>query len=242
MALFTIKPSDWEYAEITDPSSAPVTEEAEWVKCKHFPTEIHWELLEAGKIPDWNIGRAEHDVQWVSKRTWAFRSVFDLAAVDVKGKKVEIEFESLDTFATVYLVRLSYTFNFNLLGYAPPTTGLRFQPEDVTQADKQNGKEVLKADNHFLTHLVPLPTSSLKERNELLIIFHPPEAIAQAVSDKHGPFFGGSVNLGAKLRMGVRKAQYGFRWDWGPEVRISLFSFLYPHEPYADIIAIDHGP
>ena len=104
MAPISLKPSKWEYAELKTP---PQVEGAEWVPCKHFPTEIHWELLDAGKIPDWNIGRAEHDVQWVSKRNWAFRSVIDLRGVDVKGKRVEIEFESLDTFATVYLVSLS---------------------------------------------------------------------------------------------------------------------------------------
>jgi beta-mannosidase len=102
MALISLKPSKWEYAELKTP---PQVEGAKWVPCKHFPTEIHWELLDAGKIPDWNIGRAEHEIQWVSKRTWAFRSVIDLRGLDVMGKKVEIAFESLDTFATVYLVR-----------------------------------------------------------------------------------------------------------------------------------------
>lgn len=102
MALVSLKPTKWEYAEVT--SAAPALDGADWVSCKHFPTEIHWELLEAGKIPDWNIGRAEHDVQWVSKRTWAFKSQVDLSGVDCEGKRVEIEFESLDTFATVYLV------------------------------------------------------------------------------------------------------------------------------------------
>lgn len=106
MAVAIIKPTKWEYAEVT--SAAPTLSGAEWTACKHFPTEIHWELLEAGKIPDWNVGRAEHEVQWVSKRTWAFRSVLDLGNVDLKSgnKQVEIEFESLDTFATVYLVRI----------------------------------------------------------------------------------------------------------------------------------------
>jgi beta-mannosidase len=102
MALVSLNLSKWEYTEVTCP--APDLKGAEWVKCKHFPTEIHWELLEAGRIPDWNVGRAEHDVQWVSKRTWAFRSEIDLSEVDCEGKRVEIEFESLDTFATVYLV------------------------------------------------------------------------------------------------------------------------------------------
>lgn len=82
----------------------------------------------------------------------------------------------------------------------------------------QNGKQILKADNHFTAHTVPLPSAELRPTNDLLIIFDPPGAVAEKVSEKHGPFFGGSVNLGAKIRMGVRKAQYGFRWDWGPEV------------------------
>lgn len=103
MALSTIKPSGWQYADITSTSRDALLD-AEWNQCKHFPTEIHWELLEAGKIPDWNVGRAEHDVQWVSKRTWAFKSKLDFGGVKVDGKRVEIEFESLDTFATVYLV------------------------------------------------------------------------------------------------------------------------------------------
>jgi beta-mannosidase len=102
MALQILKPTGWEYAEVTFPEQF---DNLTWHKCQHFPTEIHWELLEAGKIPDWNIGRAEHDVQWVSKRTWGFRSTIHLEPVHLdKGKKVEIEFESLDTFATVYLV------------------------------------------------------------------------------------------------------------------------------------------
>lgn len=106
MALAVVKPGNWQYAEITSTTSpAPSLSGADWNKCKHFPTEIHWELLEAGKIPDWNIGRAEHAVQWVSKRTWAFKSTLNLEGVKVDGKRVEIEFESLDTFATVYLVR-----------------------------------------------------------------------------------------------------------------------------------------
>jgi len=103
MSVISIKPLQWEYADL----SSLRKDEAEWVKCQHFPTEIHWELLDAGKIPDWNIGRAEHEVQWVSKRTWGFKSVIDLSEVEFEGKKVEIEFESLDTFATVYLVRLN---------------------------------------------------------------------------------------------------------------------------------------
>lgn len=120
MGVSIIEPSGWEYAGVTSttiPTPTPTSQSqsqsstpnrtfGDWTKCVHFPTEIHWELLEAGKIPDWNLKRHEHDVQWVSKRTWAFRSTLEIgdAVPGGKGKKVEIEFESLDTFATVYLV------------------------------------------------------------------------------------------------------------------------------------------
>lgn len=56
MSLAKLSPTRWEYAE---------HETTDWSACSQFPTEIHLELRAAGKIPDWNKGRAEHDVQCV---------------------------------------------------------------------------------------------------------------------------------------------------------------------------------
>ncbi|ORY21893.1 glycoside hydrolase [Naematelia encephala] len=172
MSLQVIKPTTWQYAEspVYEPHAVvPDLKGAEWTDCTQFPTEIHLELRAAGRIPDWNKGRAEHDVQWVAEKTWAFRSVISINVAKLNGlDKAELEFESLDTFATVFLVEV--------------------------------------------------PVTSLKASNELLIVFRPPEPIANALGAQHGPFRGGSCNLGNRARMGIRKSQYHFRWDWGPEL------------------------
>ena len=67
MAHQVIDPVSWSYAEI--PSADLPNGLVEWNQCSQFPTEIHLELRAAGKIPDWNKGRAEHDVQCESAST-----------------------------------------------------------------------------------------------------------------------------------------------------------------------------
>ena len=62
MSLQVIKPTSWAYTHVPKSSSCWQST-GEWTKCLHFPTEIHYELREAGAIPDWNKGRAEHDIQ-----------------------------------------------------------------------------------------------------------------------------------------------------------------------------------
>ena len=59
MSLKLLTPSSWHYADVTSSS----LDQVDWSECTQFPTEIHLELRAAGKIPDWNKGRAEHDVQ-----------------------------------------------------------------------------------------------------------------------------------------------------------------------------------
>lgn len=73
--MIDINVGQWSYAQV--PQSAVETaasnpyfspepsclEGVQWVECRAFPTEIHWELRERGEIPDWNKGFAEHEVQ-----------------------------------------------------------------------------------------------------------------------------------------------------------------------------------
>jgi beta-mannosidase len=58
MSVQVLAPTSWHFAQ----AAIPLTE-AEWTPCTQFPTEIHLELRAANRIPDWNKGRTEHDVQ-----------------------------------------------------------------------------------------------------------------------------------------------------------------------------------
>ena len=68
MSVQKLAPTNWTYAQIPS-AELPISGATEWNRCSQFPTEIHLELRGAGKIPDWNKGRAEHDIQCESAHT-----------------------------------------------------------------------------------------------------------------------------------------------------------------------------
>ncbi|KAF8651012.1 hypothetical protein AX16_004970 [Volvariella volvacea WC 439] len=85
-----------------------------------------------------------------------------------------------------------------------------------------NGKKILATQNMFRTyrHLIDLTRedSSLLKENVLFLHFKSARALALAEEAKHGRVRAGSTNLGDPSRVYVRKAQYDWRWDWGPEI------------------------
>ncbi|KAJ7740535.1 glycoside hydrolase superfamily [Mycena metata] len=81
-----------------------------------------------------------------------------------------------------------------------------------------NGAKILAADNMFQMHVVPLELSSLKQQNTLLLHFKSALLLAKELEAQMGVVRAGSTNLGDPSRVYVRKAQYDWRWDWGPEL------------------------
>ncbi|KAJ7688293.1 glycoside hydrolase superfamily [Mycena rosella] len=81
-----------------------------------------------------------------------------------------------------------------------------------------NGEKILAADNMFQTHVVSLALSSLKPQNTLLLHFKSALLLAKELEAQMGVVRAGSTNLGDASRVYVRKAQYDWRWDWGPEL------------------------
>ncbi|KAJ7499902.1 glycoside hydrolase [Mycena latifolia] len=81
-----------------------------------------------------------------------------------------------------------------------------------------NGEKILAADNMFQTHIVSLALSSLKPQNTLLLHFKSAHLLAKELEAQMGVVRAGSTNLGDPSRVYVRKAQYDWRWDWGPEL------------------------
>ncbi|KAJ7597793.1 glycoside hydrolase [Mycena floridula] len=81
-----------------------------------------------------------------------------------------------------------------------------------------NGNLILQAENQFQTHVVPLDIADLQPQNELLLHFGSAKKKAKAIEEKRGQVRAGSTNLGDPSRVYLRKAQYDWRWDWGPEL------------------------
>ena len=96
-----------------------------WTNAATFPSEIHVELLKAGRIPDPFKGFNEHEVQceshilasWgsdvatcatsagIGEREWLYHTKFDVPESEHdQWKNAELVFEGLDTLCDVYLV------------------------------------------------------------------------------------------------------------------------------------------
>ncbi|KAI0315972.1 glycoside hydrolase family 2 protein [Amylostereum chailletii] len=92
--------SDWSFTQI---GGGQGTQDGEWLSASSFPTTVHVELLDLGKILDPFIGLNEWDVQWIGEAEWAFKTSFDITDQDVNAPNIDLVFEGLDTYATVQL-------------------------------------------------------------------------------------------------------------------------------------------
>ncbi|TFY76607.1 hypothetical protein EWM64_g7406 [Hericium alpestre] len=107
-------------------------------------------------------------------------------------------------------------------------TELVFEGLDTFADVYLNGESILAADNQFRTWIVSLTFDQLKAENVLLLHFKSASKIAKELEAKYGRVRAGSTNLGDPSRVYVRKAQYDWRWDWGPE----LMTVAVPHPRY----------
>lgn len=74
----------------------------EWRKA-NVPGSVHTDLLANRLIADPFYRDNEPKLQWVGKADWEYRTTFDVPAAVLGRRQVELVFEGLDTYATVFL-------------------------------------------------------------------------------------------------------------------------------------------
>ena len=67
------------------------------------PGCIHTDLINNGIIKDPYYGLNESAVQWIDKEDWIYRNTFTVNKREFQKEHHEIQFEGLDTYATVFL-------------------------------------------------------------------------------------------------------------------------------------------
>ncbi|KAI2629953.1 glycoside hydrolase [Hypoxylon sp. NC1633] len=89
----------WEFKRTEDPSPGA------WLPVARVPSVVHIDLIDNNKIPDPSHDMNELDVQWVGEERWSYRCSFASPPNPPQGDgcRVNLVFEGLDTFATVYL-------------------------------------------------------------------------------------------------------------------------------------------
>jgi beta-mannosidase len=80
-----------------------------WQPASEVPGSIHTDLLHNGQIPDPFVDLNELAVRWVAERNWWYRRTISADELRLRDGhpagqgRVDLVFEGLDTFATVYL-------------------------------------------------------------------------------------------------------------------------------------------
>lgn len=171
----------WEMAESGSDEWLPAT----------VPGSVHTDLLENGLIEDPFYRLNEHDIQWIDKTDWEYRTTFRVNDALLKKKKIELKFPGIDTYGEVYL-------NDSLV----LKTNNMFREWDVECRD------VLKRGKNQLRVVLRSPVKVGIEKYDQLPYTIP-------VSDNDLAEIG-KVPGNKKVSIFNRKAGYHFGWDWGP--------------------------
>ncbi len=67
------------------------------------PGTVHTDLFQNQLIPDPFFGANEKQIQWIENENWEYETKFTLTTKELKTENIDLEFEGLDTYATVYL-------------------------------------------------------------------------------------------------------------------------------------------
>lgn len=82
--------------------ASPLYDDYFWMGAE-VPGDVHTTLIHHGLIDDPFYGHNDQKCRWVEDRVWWYRTVFTLDEPPGPNEKMELVFEGLDTFATVYL-------------------------------------------------------------------------------------------------------------------------------------------
>ncbi len=104
LGLFSCKPEhdvpttkviqyNWQFKSIMDST---------WLSAT-VPGNIHSDLITHQLIPDPFIGSNEDSLQWISQKAWEYKCDFQIDDYTLKKQQVELNFDGLDTYTSVYL-------------------------------------------------------------------------------------------------------------------------------------------
>lgn len=76
--------------------------ESQWLKAT-IPGTVHTDLMANHKIPDPYLDENEKKVQWIENEDWDYKTTFKVSEEEFKNQNIDLVFDGLDTYATVFL-------------------------------------------------------------------------------------------------------------------------------------------
>ena len=157
------------------------------------PGTVHTDLMAHKVIEDPYYRLNEHDVQWIDKVDWEYKTTFSVDKKMLDKDRIELDFRGLDTYADVFV-----------------------NGEQVLQADnmfrewKADVKEAVKEGDNELHIILRSPIIEGIKKYDA-------QGYVIPVSDNDLAEIG-QVEGAKKVSIYTRKAGYHFGWDWGPRL------------------------
>ncbi len=175
--------SNWTFNQVGHDDWLPAT----------VPGTVHTDLLDNGKIEDPFYRLNEHDVQWIDKVDWEYKTTFIVGDTLLKRDRVELDFKGLDTYADVML---------NGKNVLSANNMFREWKVDV--------KDFLKEGENELHIVFRSPINEGIKKYDA-------QGYVLPVSDNDLAKIG-QVEGEKQVSIYTRKAGYHFGWDWGPRL------------------------
>ena len=164
-----------------------------WLEAS-VPGDVHMDLLKNGLIEDPFYRLNEHDLQWIDKTDWEYKTEFDLSKKDINSHSLSLDFHGIDTYSSIYL-------NDSLIA----TTDNMFIGKTI---DIKNFAKLGK--NKLYVKLY----SPINKGVQL----H--DSLGYDISSFNANDLAeiGKVEGNKRVSVFTRKAPYHYGWDWGPRL------------------------
>ncbi len=189
---------DWQVR--IDPSDADAAKahpkEAKWFAAR-VPGSVQEDLIRTGRVPDPFQGISEAPIQWAGLTQWQFRRTLQVTQAMLARDHLELVFDGLDTFATIFV------------------NGRQLAATDNAHRRwRIDAKAALKAGENEILVTIASPIRTLQ-----------PKVLAEAnpLPGEYDSAFGDEPK-GKQTSPYIRKPKYQYGWDWGPRlVNIGLW-------------------
>ncbi len=175
--------SNWKFQSENDDLFLPAS----------VPGTVHLDLIKNGKIDDPFFRLNEHELQWIDKLAWNYKTSFNINDFQLEYDSIELDFLGLDTHADVFL-------NDHLI----------YSSNNMFVGKKIEVKQKIRRGNNNLLIKFKSPINVGIEKHDKLGYELPENA--NDLSEI------GKVEGNKKVGVFLRKAPYSFGWDWGPRL------------------------
>ena len=158
------------------------------------PGNVHTDLLSNQLIKDPFYRLNEHDLQWIDKTDWEYKTEFELSKNDINSDFIGLELQGIDTYSSIYL-------NDSLIA----TTDNMFVGKTV---------DIKKYSKVGMNNLYVKLFSPINKG----VILH--DSLGYDISSFNANDLAeiGKVEGNKRVSVFTRKAPYHYGWDWGPRL------------------------